>query len=167
MEARSERAIVADDELTFAAESRRMVSGIVPVASPLLIAEIPKLGHLSRAQDAEEIGLVHIGYVVGNRRRKRAIGVGGKLLRHIPLWRHGPWTEKRRRNSLTGDRAVTCLILPASGGAGGAFALLFPCIPSRLGRGVPHPQTPPDRKQLCPTHGPTPRITSRDALSRR
>lgn len=83
LEARIEQSVVSDDELAFTAEILRSVPGTGPVASTMLIAEMPELGHLSGAQAAALAGLAPIAHDSGALGGKRAIGGGGRLLRHV------------------------------------------------------------------------------------
>ena len=83
LEARIEQSIASDDELASTAEILRSVPGIGPVASAMLIAEMPELGHLSGEQAAALSDLAHIAHDSGALRGKRAIGGGRRLSRHV------------------------------------------------------------------------------------
>ena len=83
LEARIEQSIVSDDELASTAEILRSVPGIGPVASTMLIAEMPELGHISGEKAAALTGLAPIAHDSGALRGKRAIGGGRRLLRHV------------------------------------------------------------------------------------
>lgn len=83
LEARIEQTIASDDELAATAGILRSVPGIGPVASTMLIAEMPELGQISGEQAAALIGLAPIANDSGAQRGKRAIGGGRRLLRHV------------------------------------------------------------------------------------
>lgn len=83
LEARIEQSIISDNELADTAEILRSVPGIGPVASTMLIAEMPELGYLSGEQAAALTGLAPIAHDSGALRGKRAIGGGRRLLRHV------------------------------------------------------------------------------------
>lgn len=83
LESRIEQSIVSDDELASIAEILRSVPGIGPVASTMLIAEMPELGQISGEQAAALTGLAPIAHDSGAMRGKRAIGGGRRLLRHV------------------------------------------------------------------------------------
>jgi len=75
--------IAADDVLAQTASILRSVPGIGPVASTMLIAEMPELGQISGEQAAALTGLAPIAHDSGALRGKRAIGGGRNLLRHV------------------------------------------------------------------------------------
>jgi transposase len=83
LESRIERLIAADNALTETARILRSVPGIGPVASTMLIAEMPELGQVSGAQAAALTGLAPIAHDSGALRGKRSIGGGRRLLRHV------------------------------------------------------------------------------------
>ena len=83
LEARIERLIATDDDLAKTAEILRSVPGIGPVASTMLIAEIPELGQISGEQAAALTGLAPIARDSGCLCGKRAIGGGRRLVRHV------------------------------------------------------------------------------------
>ncbi len=83
LEARIEEAIVSDDELASTAAILRSVPGIGPVASSMLIAEMPELGQITGEQAAALTGLAPIARDSGAMRGKRAIGGGRRALRHV------------------------------------------------------------------------------------
>jgi transposase len=83
LEARIERLIATDDDLAKTAEILRSVPGIGPVASTMLIAEMPELGQITGEQAAALTGLAPIAHDSGAMRGKRAIGGGRRLLRHV------------------------------------------------------------------------------------
>ena len=83
LEAQIEQTIASDDELALAAEILRSVPGIGPVASSMLIAEMPELGQITGEQAAALTGLAPIAHDSGAMRGKRAIGGGRRLLRHV------------------------------------------------------------------------------------
>ncbi|MFV1874301.1 transposase [Nioella sp.] len=83
LEAQIEQTIASDDELALAAEIMRSVPGIGPVASSMLIAEMPELGQITGEQAATLTGLAPIACDSGAMRGKRVIGGGRRLLRHV------------------------------------------------------------------------------------
>ncbi len=83
LEAQIEEIIVKDDSLAATAAILRSVPGIGPVASTMLIAEMPELGQISSEQAAALTGLAPIAHDSGAMRGKRAIGGGRRLLRHV------------------------------------------------------------------------------------
>lgn len=83
LETEIEQIIAKDKGLTRAAGILRSVPGIGPVASTMLIAEMPELGQISGEQAAALTGLAPIAHDSGALRGKRAIGGGRHLLRHV------------------------------------------------------------------------------------
>jgi len=83
MEARIEQTITSDDDLALTADILRSIPGIGPVASTMLIAEMPELGQITGEQAAALTGLAPIAHDSGAMRGKRAIGGGRRLLRHV------------------------------------------------------------------------------------
>ncbi|QBR37996.1 IS110 family transposase [Leisingera sp. NJS201] len=83
LEAQIEQIIAADENLAETSEILRSVPGIGPVASTMLIVEMPELGHISGEQAAALTGLAPIAHDSGALRGKRAIGGGRRLLRHV------------------------------------------------------------------------------------
>lgn len=83
LEAQIEDIIVTDESLAMTAVILRSVPGIGPVASTMLIAEMPELGNISGEQAAALTGLAPIAHDSGAMRGKRAIGGGRRLLRHV------------------------------------------------------------------------------------
>lgn len=83
LDAQIEQTIASDEDLAATAGILRSVPGIGPVASTMLIAEMPELGHLSGEQAAALTGLAPIAHDSGAMRGKRAIGGGRRLLRHV------------------------------------------------------------------------------------
>ncbi|UOA30586.1 hypothetical protein DSM110093_03479 (plasmid) [Sulfitobacter sp. DSM 110093] len=83
LEAQIEQAIAADETLAKTANILRSVPGIGPVASTMLIAEMPELGQISGEQAAALTGLAPIAHDSGAMRGKRAIAGGRRLLRHV------------------------------------------------------------------------------------
>ena len=75
--------IATDDALMQTAEILHSAPGIGPVASSMLIAEMPELGQISGEQAAALTGLARIAHDSGAMRGKRAIGGGRRLLRHV------------------------------------------------------------------------------------
>ena len=83
LEKQIEQTIAADVSLTETAIILRSIPGIGPVASTMLIAEMPELGQISGEQAAALTGLAPIAHDSGTLRGKRAIGGGRRLLRHV------------------------------------------------------------------------------------
>lgn len=83
LEAQIEKAIASDEDLSATASILRSVPGIGPVASTMLIAEMPELGQITGQQAAALTGLAPIAHDSGAMRGKRAIGGGRRALRHI------------------------------------------------------------------------------------
>ncbi|MDF3608380.1 IS110 family transposase [Paracoccus sp. DMF-8] len=83
LEMRVQQTIASDDDLAATAGILRSVPGIGPVASTMLIAEMPELGQLSGEQAAALAGLAPIAHDSGAMRGKRAIGGGRRQLRHV------------------------------------------------------------------------------------
>ncbi|MBO9465099.1 transposase [Tropicibacter sp. R15_0] len=83
LEMQIEQVIAADENLNAAADILRSVPGIGPVASTMLIAEMPELGLINGEQAAALTGLAPIAHDSGAMRGKRAIGGGRRLLRHV------------------------------------------------------------------------------------
>jgi transposase len=83
LESQIERLIAADKTLAETARIIRSVPGIGPVASTMLIAEMPELGQISGEQAAALTGLAPIAHDSGALRGRRAIGGGRRLLRHV------------------------------------------------------------------------------------
>uniref|UniRef100_UPI001AEC4F1F transposase n=1 Tax=Roseovarius aestuariivivens TaxID=1888910 RepID=UPI001AEC4F1F len=83
LEARIEQVIATDESLATTANILRSVPGIGPVASTMLIAEMPELGQITGEQAAALTGLAPIAHDSGAMRGKRAIGGGRRLLRHV------------------------------------------------------------------------------------
>ena len=83
LEARIEQTIATDERLARTADILRSVPGIGPVASTMLIAEMPELGQITGEQAAALTGLAPIAHDSGAMRGKRAIGGGRRVLRHV------------------------------------------------------------------------------------
>lgn len=83
LEAQIEALIAADPDLSETAAILRSVPGIGPVASAMLIAEMPELGVVSGEQAAALTGLAPIAHDSGAMRGKRAIGGGRRSLRNV------------------------------------------------------------------------------------
>jgi transposase len=83
LERQIERTVAADPMLAETAAILRSVPGIGPVASTMLIAEMPELGQVTGEQAAALTGLAPIAHDSGTLRGKRAIGGGRRLLRHV------------------------------------------------------------------------------------
>lgn len=83
LESQIERFLAAHETLTETVQILRSVPGIGPVASTMLIAEMPELGQISGEQAAALTGLAPIAHDSGALRGKRTIGGGRHLLRHV------------------------------------------------------------------------------------
>ena len=83
LEAKIEQTIASDDDLRRTTSILRSVPGIGPVASTMLIAEMPELGLLTGEQAAALTGLAPIAHDSGAMRGKRAIAGGRRMLRHV------------------------------------------------------------------------------------
>lgn len=83
LEAQVEKIIATNESLATTAGILRSVPGIGPVASIMLIAEMPELGQITGEQAAALTGLAPIAHDSGAMRGKRAIGGGRRMLRHV------------------------------------------------------------------------------------
>ncbi len=83
LETQIEQVIATGAGLAATASILRSVPGIGPVASTMLIAEMPELGQITGEQAAALTGLAPIAHDSGAMRGKRAIGGGRRLLRHV------------------------------------------------------------------------------------
>ncbi|MFK7876800.1 MAG: IS110 family transposase, partial [Paracoccaceae bacterium] len=83
LEQQIEHLIAVDETLAETAKILRSVPGIGPVASTMLIAEMPELGQISGEQAAALTGLAPIAHDSGALRGKRAIAGGRHMLRHV------------------------------------------------------------------------------------
>ena len=83
LEQRIDHAIAADAEMADTACRLRSIPGIGPVASAMLLAEMPELGAVSGEQAAALTGLAPIAHDSGSLRGKRAIAGGRRALRHV------------------------------------------------------------------------------------
>ena len=83
LERRIEALIAHDAAIAETAAILRSIPGIGPVASTMLIAEMPELGQVNGEQAAALTGLAPIAHDSGTLRGKRAIGGGRRALRHV------------------------------------------------------------------------------------
>ena len=83
LEERIEQAVAADGTLAETARILRSIPGIGPVASTMLIAEMPELGAISGEQASALTGLAPIAHESGALRGKRTIAGGRRALRHV------------------------------------------------------------------------------------
>ena len=83
LETQIEQIVATDESLAKTADILRSVPGIGPVASTMLISEMPELGQISGEQAAALTGLAPIAHDSGAMRGKRAIAGGRRLLRHV------------------------------------------------------------------------------------
>lgn len=83
LEDRINRAIASDDHLSEMATVLRSIPGIGPVASTMLIAEMPEIGTITGEEAAALTGLAPVAHDSGTLRGKRAIAGGRRALRHV------------------------------------------------------------------------------------
>lgn len=83
LEDRITRAIASDDQLSEMAIVLRSIPGIGPVASTMLIAEMPEIGTITGEEAAALTGLAPVAHDSGTLRGKRAIAGGRHALRHV------------------------------------------------------------------------------------
>ena len=83
LEDQIEQLIGADETMAETTQILRSIPGIGPVASTMLIAEMPELGQITGEQAAALTGLAPIAHDSGALRGKRAIGGGRPSLRHV------------------------------------------------------------------------------------
>ena len=83
LEDRITRAIASDDHLSEMAVVLRTIPGIGPVASSILIAEMPEIGTITGEQAAALTDLAPVVHDSGTLRGKRAIAGGRRALRHV------------------------------------------------------------------------------------
>lgn len=83
LEDRIIRAIASDDHLSEMATVLRSIPGIGPVASTMLIAEMPEIGTITGEEAAALTGLAPVAHDSGTLRGKRAIAGGRRALRHV------------------------------------------------------------------------------------
>jgi transposase len=84
LEDRITRAIASDDRLSETAIVLRSIPGIGPVASAMLIAEMPEIGTITGEEAAALTGLAQpVAHDSGTLRGKRAIARGRRALRHV------------------------------------------------------------------------------------
>ncbi len=80
---RIKQTMISDDELATTADIPRSVPGVGPLASTMLIGEMPERGQITSERAAALTGLASISHDSGAMRGKRAIGSGRRLLRHV------------------------------------------------------------------------------------
>lgn len=83
LEDRITKAIASDDHLSEMATILRSIPGIGPVASTILIAEMPEFGPITGEEAAALAGLAPVAHDSGTLRGKRAIAGGRRALRHV------------------------------------------------------------------------------------
>ena len=83
LEDRITRAIASDDHLSEMAIILRSIPGIGPVASTMLIAEMPEIGSITGEEAAALTGLAPVAHDSGTLRGKRAIASGRRALRPV------------------------------------------------------------------------------------
>lgn len=77
------RAIASDDRLSETAGILRSIPGIGPVASTMLIAEMPEIGTITGEQAVALTGLEPVAHDSGTFSGKQAIAGGSRALRHV------------------------------------------------------------------------------------
>ncbi|MFE3839615.1 IS110 family transposase [Pseudogemmobacter sonorensis] len=85
LENRINLAIASDEHLSETAALLRSVPGIGPVASSMLVAEMPEIGAITGEEAAALTGLAPVAHDSGTLRGKRAIAGGRRALRHVML----------------------------------------------------------------------------------
>ena len=82
----------------------RSASGIGPVASATLIAELPELGRLNRREIAALVGVAPMANDSGNSKGQRRVQGGRFEIRRVPTWQRSPphATTPPSRPSMTG-----------------------------------------------------------------
>jgi transposase len=83
LEDRITKAIASDDRLSETAGILRSIPGVGPVASTMLISEMPEIGTITGEQAAALTGLAPIAHDSGTLRGKRTIAGGRRSLRHV------------------------------------------------------------------------------------
>lgn len=83
LEDRIVAAISSDDLLSETVSVVRSIPGIGPVASTMLVAEMPELGTITGEQAAVLVGLAPVAHDSGTLRGKRSIAGGRRALRHV------------------------------------------------------------------------------------
>jgi transposase len=83
LEGRISATISNDEALSETSGILRSIPGIGPVATTMLIAEMPELGGISGEQAASLAGLAPVAHDSGTLRGKRAIAGGRRALRHV------------------------------------------------------------------------------------
>jgi transposase len=83
LENRIEQAVSCDDTLAKRVSILRSIPGIGPVASTMLITEMPELGTLTCKQSAALAGLAPVAHDSGTLRGRRAIAGGRRALRNV------------------------------------------------------------------------------------
>ncbi len=83
LEDRITQAIASDDHLSEMAIVLRSIPGIGPVASTMLIGEMPEIGTITGEEDAALTGLAPVVHDSGTLRGKRAIVGGRRAPRHV------------------------------------------------------------------------------------
>lgn len=83
LEGRIALTIADDDRLSETAGILRSIPGIGPVASSMLVAEMPEIGTITSEEAAALTGLAPVAHDSGTLRGKRAIAGGRRALRHV------------------------------------------------------------------------------------
>lgn len=83
LEDRTAQAIGSDDHLSEMANVLCSIPGIGPVASSMLIAEMPEIGTITGEEAAALTGLAPVAHNSGTLRGKRSIAGGRRALRHV------------------------------------------------------------------------------------
>jgi transposase len=83
LEDRTAQAIGSDDHLSEMANVLCSIPGIGPVASSMLITEMPEIGTITGEEAAALTGLAPVAHNSGTLRGKRSIAGGRRALRHV------------------------------------------------------------------------------------
>lgn len=83
LEDRITKAIASDNRLSETAGILRSIPGVGPVASTMLISEMPEIGTITGEQAAALTGLAPVAHDSGTLRGKRTIAGGRRSLRHV------------------------------------------------------------------------------------
>lgn len=83
LEDRIARAIASDERLSETADVLRLIPGIGPVASTMLIAQMPEIRTITGEEAAALTGLAPVAHDSGPLCGKRTIAGGRRALRHV------------------------------------------------------------------------------------
>jgi len=83
LERRIESTISQEESLAAKARLLRSIPGIGPVATAMLLADMPELGRMTTGEAAAMAGLTPVAHDSGTMRGKRLIVGGRRALRHV------------------------------------------------------------------------------------